>query len=174
MALGQHPRGEILQAALQVGQAHGPSGDTIPSQDHRSDDLPIVSRDPLGEGQALKQIVEAVGVEYHADEVGLAGLVAADQHLTEHGLRPALVGLQLGQRDSRYVQLLTQFRQLSEFGVEVRLDPSDLALELGDAGPELSQLAILRPDRPREGRDAALAGADLLRDRALVRSTRRL
>ena len=49
VSLGQHPRGDILLAALQPAEAHGLRGDVIPSQDHRGDDLLIVSPDPLGE-----------------------------------------------------------------------------------------------------------------------------
>jgi hypothetical protein len=64
-------------------------------------------------------------------------------------------------------------QQLGAFGVEVGLDASDLALESGDAGIQLSQAAVISADRPREGRDPALAGADLLRQRARVRGARR-
>ena len=162
-----------MLTALQPTQAHGLRGDAIPSQDHRGDDLLIVISDPLGEGQALEQVGEAVGVEHHADEVRLFGLIAGDQLLGEHVPGSVLVGLQAGKPDARRVQLPAQLQQLGAFGVEVGLDASDLSLEPGDPGIELSQSAVISADCPREGRDPVLAGADLLRQRARVRGARR-
>ena len=65
--------------------------------------------------------------------------------------RSALVGLQAGKPHSRGVQLLAQSQQLGAFGVKVGLETSDLALEFGDPGIQLSQAAAISADRFREG-----------------------
>ena len=153
-----------MSAAHQCVEAHGLRGDAIPSPDYPGDDLLIVSFDPPGERQALKKVREPVGVEHHGDDVRRIGLITGDQLLREHVHCSALVGLQAGKPKPRGVELLAQSQQLGAFGGKVGLEPSDLALESGDAGIQLSQAAVVSANCSRERRDPVLAGADLLHE----------
>ena len=100
---------------------------------HLADDLSVLVADPLGERQALEQIVEARRIQDDGDDVRRGCLIAADQLLGEGVLIPALDRLQRGQPGPRGRQLVAELQKLGALGVEIGLGAVDLILERGDA-----------------------------------------
>ena len=84
-------------------------------------DLRVLAGDPGHELGAREQVLEAVGVEHHADEVGLVGLVEVQQALGQRAADHDQAGLQAGQAGALLPQLALHRGELLALGVQGRL-----------------------------------------------------
>ena len=98
VALGGHPIDGVDRLVAQVADA--------------ADDVGVLLLDPLQVLVAVDEVVEAVRVEHHREQVGLAGAVDVDEPVAEHVQRPLQVGAQLVEPDLVAVQLGLLLRQL--------------------------------------------------------------
>src|SRR5437660_1103687 len=100
---------------------HVPGGETEPLGSGKV--KPPLLADSLRKRDPLEQVVEAMRLKDHADDVRPVGFVVADQLRGEDALCTCLECLQLRQPRSRRVELLAELQQLRALGIQVGLDP---------------------------------------------------
>ncbi len=113
----------------------------VAQRPHPADDRGVLLLDPAQVLVAREQVVEAVGLEHHREQVGVAGAVDADEPVAQHVQRAVQLLVSCSRRSFSRLRRCLDAAQLGDHDRLAVAQDRDLAGELVDAGVVVGELA---------------------------------